>query len=85
MGIFFFFKKLLCLLFPFRILSLASLRGRDSALFSAFFRFIYLLKHLTHCCTAWLLLGLHPTSGDDPLVWVPTAADQQHLLKESAG
>lgn len=45
-------------------------------------RFIYLLKHFSHCCTTWLLLWLHPSSGDDPLVWMPTAADQQNLSKK---
>lgn len=39
-------------------------------------RFIHLLKHLPHCSTTGLLLRLHPTPGDDPLVWVSTAADQ---------
>ena len=45
---------------------------------------IHLLKHLSHGCTAWLLLWLHPTSGDDPLLRVPTAADQQNLKKKSS-
>lgn len=40
---------------------------------------IHLLKDFSHGGATRLLFGLHPTSGDDPLVWVPTAADQQHL------
>lgn len=44
-------------------------------------RAIHLLEDFSHGGATRLLLRLHPTSGDDPLVWVPTAADQQHLEK----
>lgn len=43
----------------------------------------HLFKHLSHGGTAWLLLWLHPSSGDDPLVRVPTAAHQQNLSEEN--
>jgi len=43
-------------------------------------RFFHLFKDLSHGSTTGLLLWLHPSSGHDPLVRVPTAADQQNLL-----
>lgn len=41
----------------------------------------HLFKHLSHRGTTRLLLWLHPSSGDDPLVRVPTAAHQENLSK----
>ena len=39
----------------------------------------HLFIHLPHSGTARLLLRLHSSSRDNPLVWVPTAAHQQDL------
>ena len=42
----------------------------------------YLFVHLSDGSAARLLLRLHAPSWDDPLVWVATAAHQQHLEGE---
>lgn len=39
-----------------------------------------LFINLPHGSTARLLFRLHSSSRDNPLVWVPTAAHQQHLV-----
>ena len=43
----------------------------------------HLFKHFSDRCATGLLLRLHPSTWDDPLVRVPTAAHQQHLEKKT--
>lgn len=42
----------------------------------------YLLTDFPDCCHAWLLLGLHASARDNPSVWMPATAHEQHLESE---
>lgn len=40
----------------------------------------YLFIDLSYSSSTWLFLWLHPTSWNDPLIRVPAAAHEQHLI-----